>query len=81
VKALYVDARLKVVCFMSKNTHATDTSMERVMPSKPVTAILLAFLLASSFALSACNTAKGFGQDLSTLGNKITGKAEKHTDN
>lgn len=51
------------------------------MRSKSVPAILVALLLASSFALSACNTAKGFGQDLSTLGNKISGKAERHTVN
>ena len=51
------------------------------MPSKPIKALVLTLLLASSFALSACNTARGFGQDLSTLGNKISGKAEKHTDN
>lgn len=51
------------------------------MRSKSVPAILVALLLAGSFALSACNTAKGFGQDLSTLGNKISGKAERHTVN
>jgi len=41
-------------------------------------AILL--LLAITLAVSACNTMKGFGQDLSNLGDSITGKAEKHTD-
>ncbi len=51
------------------------------MRSKPITAVLLALLLAGSFALSACNTAKGFGEDLQTLGNKISGKAERHTGN
>jgi predicted small secreted protein len=39
------------------------------------TAVVAAALLATG-----CNTAKGFGEDLSTLGNKITGTAEKHTD-
>jgi predicted small secreted protein len=51
------------------------------MSSNPIKPLFLALILAASFALSACNTAKGFGEDLSTLGNKITGSAEKHTDN
>jgi predicted small secreted protein len=37
-------------------------------------------VLAMASAASGCNTMKGFGEDLSTLGDKITGKAEKHTD-
>lgn len=55
--------------------------METIMSSNPIKPLFLALILAASFALSACNTAKGFGEDLSTLGNKITGSAEKHTDN
>jgi predicted small secreted protein len=53
--------------------------MERDMPRRPTTMLLLVLMLTASFALSACNTAKGFGEDLSNLGNAITGKAEKHT--
>lgn len=51
------------------------------MPAKPVKALLVTLLMAASFALPACNTVEGFGKDLSTLGDKITGKAEKHTQN
>lgn len=54
--------------------------MESVMPSKLVKTCLIAILLAAGLAVSACNTVEGFGKDLSTLGNKITGKAEKHSD-
>ena len=35
--------------------------------------------IAAALLTTGCNTAKGFGEDLSTLGNKITGKAERHT--
>ena len=41
---------------------------------------LYIIVLAISFTTSACNTMKGFGEDLSKLGDKITGSAEKHTD-
>lgn len=51
--------------------------MESVMPSKVIKSCLIAVLLAAGFAVSGCNTVEGFGKDLSTLGNKITGKAEK----
>ena len=54
--------------------------MESAMPNKAVKSCLIVLLLAAGFAVSACNTVEGFGKDLSTLGNKITGKAEKHTD-
>lgn len=50
------------------------------MPPKTIKTLLVAVLLTAGLVLSACNTAKGFGEDLSTLGDKITGKAEKHTD-
>lgn len=30
--------------------------------------------------LSACQTARGFGEDLSTLGNRISADAEEHMD-
>lgn len=43
------------------------------------TSRLTLFVFAASLALSACHTMEGFGQDLSILGNKITGKAEQHT--
>jgi predicted small secreted protein len=44
----------------------------------PPRTLVLAFMLTASFALPACNTVKGFGEDLTALGNKITGTAEKH---
>ena len=37
-------------------------------------------VLAGLCALAACNTVQGFGEDMSTLGNKISNKAEQHTD-
>ncbi len=49
------------------------------MPSKSIKAFLVAVMLTAGFALSGCNTVEGFGKDLSTLGNKITDKADKHT--
>jgi predicted small secreted protein len=46
---------------------------------RPVTRIsLLVLMFATGLALSACHTMEGFGQDLSILGNKITGKADEH---
>jgi predicted small secreted protein len=36
-------------------------------------------LLGAGLALSACHTMEGFGQDLTILGDKITGKAQQHT--
>jgi predicted small secreted protein len=42
--------------------------------------VKILLILAFALAVSGCNTMKGFGEDLSTLGNKITGSAEKHTD-
>lgn len=54
--------------------------MESVMPSRVVKACLIAVLIAAGIAVSGCNTVEGFGKDLSTLGKKISGKAEKHTD-
>jgi entericidin A len=38
----------------------------------------IAILLAVTFALAACNTMHGFGQDLEQVGNKIEGSAAKH---
>lgn len=40
---------------------------------------VVGILLVLAMATSGCNTVKGFGEDLSTLGDKIIGKAEKHT--
>lgn len=39
----------------------------------------LIVLLATGLLISACNTMNGMGQDLSALGDKITGKSEQHT--
>jgi predicted small secreted protein len=53
------------------------------MPRSPKTfrvSLWLILALAMCLTASACNTMKGFGQDLSNLGDSITGKAEKHTD-
>jgi predicted small secreted protein len=53
------------------------------MPSffaRPLTrAGLLLLLLGTSVALSACHTMEGLGQDLSTVGNKISSKAQEHS--
>jgi entericidin A len=38
----------------------------------------LAILLALAFALAACNTVHGFGQDIQKVGNKIEDSAAKH---
>jgi predicted small secreted protein len=43
--------------------------------------LLIILALAASLVLSACHTMEGFGQDLSILGNKITGKADEHSKN
>jgi predicted small secreted protein len=49
---------------------------------RPLTRIsLLALVFAAGLALSSCHTMEGFGQDLSILGNKITGKADQHSKN
>ncbi len=42
---------------------------------------LRVLLLATGLALCGCHTMEGFGQDLSILGNKITGKAQNQTKN
>jgi predicted small secreted protein len=42
---------------------------------------LLVLIFAAGLALSSCHTMEGFGQDLSILGNKITGKADQHSKN
>jgi entericidin B len=34
-------------------------------------------LLAAAASLSACNTARGFGEDMSAAGHAITGSADK----
>lgn len=36
-------------------------------------------LLATGLVLCGCHTMEGFGQDLSILGSKITGKAQEQT--
>ncbi|MGE5538615.1 MAG: entericidin [Gemmatimonas sp.] len=43
------------------------------------TRLTTAAVIAACLLATGCNTAKGFGEDLSTLGNKITGSAERHT--
>jgi predicted small secreted protein len=40
-------------------------------------AAVAAALLIAQLAVSGCNTMKGLGEDLSILGDKITGKAEE----
>jgi predicted small secreted protein len=42
------------------------------------TRLITAAVMTAALLATGCNTAKGFGEDLSTLGNKITGSAEKH---
>lgn len=37
--------------------------------------IALALLVAAAASLSACNTARGFGEDMSAAGRAITGSA------
>jgi predicted small secreted protein len=44
------------------------------------TQLMTAAVIATALLATGCNTARGFGEDLSQLGNKITGSAEKHTD-
>jgi predicted small secreted protein len=39
----------------------------------------LIVLLATGLLISACHTMEGMGQDFSALGDKISGKAEQHT--
>jgi len=39
--------------------------------------IALALLAAAAASLSACNTARGFGEDMSAAGRAITGSADK----
>ncbi len=40
---------------------------------------LRVLLLATGLVLCGCHTMEGFGQDLSIIGNKITGKAQEQT--
>jgi predicted small secreted protein len=42
-------------------------------------AALLVLLLGTGFALSACHTMEGLGQDMSEVGNKLSSKAQEHT--
>jgi entericidin B len=37
----------------------------------------LAILAGASFALSACNTVAGFGQDMSAVGHALTGSSDR----
>jgi entericidin A len=46
---------------------------------RPRVALTLAALFAGLFVMAACNTMHGLGEDVSTLGNKISNKAEEHT--
>jgi entericidin B len=39
--------------------------------------LVLALLAAAATCLSACNTARGFGEDMSAAGHAITGSADK----
>jgi entericidin B len=41
------------------------------------TVLSLVILAGASFALSACNTAAGFGQDMSAAGHALTGSADR----
>lgn len=43
---------------------------------KQLLALLCGLVLAAS--LSSCQTARGFGEDISTLGNRISSDAEEH---
>ncbi len=45
------------------------------------TNLLILLVFAAGFVLSSCHTMEGFGQDLSILGNKITGKADHQSKN
>ncbi|MDP3172726.1 MAG: entericidin A/B family lipoprotein [Polaromonas sp.] len=44
---------------------------------KKVTTLLTLSLAAMAFLLAGCNTARGFGQDLQKVGEKIEDKAKK----
>ncbi|MDO8387759.1 MAG: entericidin A/B family lipoprotein [Polaromonas sp.] len=44
---------------------------------KKITTLLTLSLAAMAFLLSGCNTARGFGQDLQKVGEKIEDKAKK----
>ena len=43
--------------------------------------IALGALFAILLGATACNTMHGFGEDISTLGDKITNKSDQHNDN
>ncbi|GAB3470279.1 entericidin A/B family lipoprotein [Polaromonas eurypsychrophila] len=44
---------------------------------KKITPLLVLSLAAIAFMLAGCNTARGFGQDLQKVGEKIEDKAKK----
>lgn len=44
------------------------------------TSVLL-FALVGVLAISACNTVRGFGEDVRTVGDKITNKVDQKLDN
>ncbi|MDP2031771.1 MAG: entericidin A/B family lipoprotein [Polaromonas sp.] len=44
---------------------------------KKITTLLTLSLAAMAFLLAGCNTARGFGQDLQKVGEKIEDKAKK----
>ncbi len=44
---------------------------------KKITTLLALSLAAVAFMLAGCNTARGFGQDLQKVGEKIEDKAKK----
>jgi predicted small secreted protein len=54
-------------------------TQERIAMTRIWTRLTTAAAITAALLATGCNTAKGFGEDLSTLGDKITGTAEKHT--
>lgn len=53
--------------------------MPRVKRESSTRPSLLILLFVAGVVLSACHTMEGLGEDLSTLGDKISAKAEKHS--
>jgi predicted small secreted protein len=67
---------------MVGNAHVPNVRVDEEEPlmRRALDGVKILLVIAFALAVSGCNTMKGFGEDLSTLGNKITGSAEKHTD-
>lgn len=63
----------------NRGYHLPAPMKEEAFMRRALSGVTVILILAAALAVSACNTMKGFGQDLSNLGDSITGKAEKHT--